>query len=141
MDVAAVTRDRLAAQSQRATPARLRLAEVIAQASHPVTIAEILEHDSSFALSSTYRNLTVLEQAGILHRIVTNDDIVRYELAEPFAGHHHHLMCEGCGAVIDVPLADLERAVHEAADAVAASHGFRTTAHRIDLIGRCADCA
>lgn len=140
MDVAAITRDRLAAQSQRATPARIRLAEAVAESSHPVTITEILSREPTFALSSTYRNLTVLEHAGILHRIVTNDDIVRYELAEPFAGHHHHLMCEGCGAVIDVPLTDLEQALHRAAAMVAETHGFRTTAHRVDLIGRCANC-
>jgi Fe2+ or Zn2+ uptake regulation protein len=141
VDVAAITRERLAAQSQRATPARLRLAEAVAHAHHPVTIAEILDAEPSFALSSTYRNLTVLEQAGIIHRVITTEDVVRYELAEPLADHHHHLMCEGCGVVIDVPLADLERAVHDAAAAVAISHSFRTTAHRIDLIGRCERCA
>lgn len=141
VDVDAITRERLAALSQRATPARRDLIGALADADGPITIAEILERNPKLSMSSTYRNLQVLEQAGLIHRVVSGDDITRYELGEAIAEHHHHLMCEGCGAVIDVPLPDLERAVHDAADAVAASHGFRTRAHRVDLIGRCARCA
>lgn len=141
MDVTAITRERLQAKDQRVTPARIKLAGAVAALGRPVTIAEILEHDASFAMSSTYRNLTVLEAVGVIHRIVSNDDTARYELAETFTGHHHHLMCERCGAVIDVPLPDLERAVHDAAVMVEASHGFATRVHRIDFIGRCTNCA
>ena len=141
MDVDAITRERLQAQNQRVTPARIKLASAVAAFGRPVTISELLEHDASFALSSTYRNLTVLEDAGVIHRIVSSDDTARYELAESLTGHHHHLMCERCGAVIDVPLPDVERAVHDAADAIAASHGFTTRVHRIDFIGHCANCA
>ena len=51
-----------------------------------------------------YRNLVVLEQAGVVHRIVTNDEFARFELAEDLTGdHHHHLICSSCGAVEDVP--------------------------------------
>ena len=141
MEIETITRERLAARSQRATTARLSLATAIATAGRPVTIPEILDAAPSCALSSTYRNLTVLEEAGVIHRIVSGDDTARYELSEDLAGHHHHLMCERCGAVIDVPLPQLEQAVHDAADAVATSHGFVTRVHRIDLLGRCARCA
>lgn len=139
VDLDATTRTRLHALSQRATPTRLRLVAAIAAAGRPISITEILEQEPTFAQSSTYRNLQVLEQAGVLHRIVTNDT-ARYELAEDLAGHHHHLMCERCGAVIDVAMPNLERAVHDAADAAAASHGFTTRAHRVDLVGTCAQC-
>ena len=49
-----------------------------------------------------YRNLTVLEDAGVISRVVTHDEWARFELAEDIGGHHHHLICEQCGTVRDV---------------------------------------
>ena len=32
--------------------------------------------------SSAYRNLAVLEQAGVIRRVITDDDFARFELDE-----------------------------------------------------------
>ena len=93
--------------------------------------------------SSAYRNLQLLEHAGVVHRIVTNAEFARYELAEDLTGdHHHHLICTMCGSVEDVPAsAGLEQSLHDAIDQVTRSTGFRTAGHRIDLVGTCRDCS
>jgi hypothetical protein len=84
----------------------------------------------------------VLEQAGVVHRIVTNDEFARFELAEDLVGHHHHLICSSCGTVEDVPPnAKLEQSLRHAVDQIAAATGFRTETHRVDLVGRCRRCA
>ena len=141
VDLETMTRSRLQVLSQRATPARLRLVAAIAAAGRPVTITEVLEREPSFAQSSTYRNLQVLEHAGVLHRMVTNDDSARYELAEDLTEHHHHLICEACGSVRDVALgARLERLIDDGLESIASQHGFATTRHVIDVYGRCASC-
>ena len=69
-------------------------------------------------------------------------EFARFELAEDLTGdHHHHLICSSCGGVEDAPAsAGIERAVHKAIDEVERATGFRTTAHRIDLVGLCRDC-
>lgn len=69
------------------------------------------------------------------------DDHGRFELAEDLAGHHHHLACAVCGTVEDVaPSPRLERAMAEAARAVAEAEGYVVTGHQIDLVGTCPRC-
>ena len=91
------------------------------------------------AASSAYRHLAVLEQAGVVHRIVLGgEEHARFELAEALTDHHHHhLICSNCGAVDDFTVpAKLERAVADALDEVAANTGFKAAEHRFDLVAR-----
>jgi Fur family ferric uptake transcriptional regulator len=134
---------RLRRAGQRLTPHRGALIDVLAGAGRPLTIPEILDADTDLAQSSVYRNLVLFERAGVAHRIVTNAEFARFELAEDLTGnHHHHLICASCGAVQDVPAATgLEESLHAAIAQIERSTGFRTDAHRIDLVGRCRDCA
>jgi len=121
------------------TANRAALVDVLRDATGPLTIPEILQVRGGLAQSSVYRNLVVLEQAGVVHRIVTNDEHARFELAEDLTGnHHHHLVCSECGAVEDVPAsAGLEASLHKAVSEIDRATGFTTERHRIDLVGRC----
>jgi len=73
---------RLRAVEQRYTSNRKDLLHLLAAMAGPATIPEILEQRSGLAQSSVYRNLAVLEQAGLVQRIVTSDEWARFELAE-----------------------------------------------------------
>ena len=133
---------RLRVVGQRLTTNRQALVEVLADAPRPLTIPEVLDRHDGLAQSSVYRNLVVLEQAGLVHRIVTDGEFARFELAEDLTEHHHHLICANCGLVEDVPAsAGLEQSVHTAATQIARSTGFHTQRHRVDLVGLCASCA
>jgi Fe2+ or Zn2+ uptake regulation protein len=133
---------RLRRVGQRLTPKRAAVVEILAAASRPLTIPEILAAGTGLAQSSVYRNLVLLESAGVVHRIVTSDEFARYELAEELTGHHHHLICTSCGRVEDVPAsAGLEASLTDAIDQIDAATGFRTKAHRIDLVGLCRRCS
>jgi Fe2+ or Zn2+ uptake regulation protein len=89
-----------------------------------------------------YRNLAVLERAGLVHRIVTADDWARYELDHALTHHHHHLICASCGVVRDFTVsARLERSIDTALAKVAGDAGFHLDHHRLDLVGYCGDCA
>lgn len=141
-DLRALMTERLHRAGQRVTANRETLVAVLAAAGRPLTIPEVIEAAGTLAQSSAYRNLQALEQAGLVHRIVTNDDFARYELAEDLTEHHHHLICRSCGTVEDVPAAPgLERSVRAAADAIARDTGFHTQHHRVDLLGLCRRCA
>jgi Fe2+ or Zn2+ uptake regulation protein len=132
----------LRSHHQRMTAGREQLIEVLAAADGPLTIPEILRRRRGLAQSSVYRNLVVLEEVGVVHRIVTADDFARYELADGLAGHHHHLVCATCGRVEDVPAsAAVEQSVAAAAARAARTSGFRTFHHRLDLVGVCSRCA
>jgi Fur family transcriptional regulator, ferric uptake regulator len=131
----------LNAQKQRFTPTRRLVVDVLQAADRPLTIPEILDAQPALAQSSAYRNLVVLEQAHVVHRIVTHAEFARYELAEDLTGHHHHLVCSNCGRVEDLPAtATVERSISAAIDEAARRAGFRTEHHRLDLVGLCTDC-
>ena len=131
----------LHAQKQRLTPTRKLIVDVLEASDRPLTIPEILDSQPALAQSSAYRNLVVLEQARVVHRLVTHADFARYELAEDLTGHHHHLVCSNCGRVDDLPAtAAVERSVAVAIDEAARRAGFRTEHHRLDLVGLCVDC-
>ncbi len=134
---------RLRTLDQRYTRNRRSVVELLATAPAPATISELLNRDDVLAQSSTYRNLAVLEEAGVVHRIITTDDHARFELTEDVTGaHHHHLVCIGCGIVLDVTLPDrLEDDLHAALASAAASEGFSGEHHRIDLVGHCRACS
>ena len=133
---------RLRSVGQRLTTNRRSLLDVLTAEARPLTIPEILEGQPGLAQSSVYRNLVVLEEAGVVHRVVGTDDFARWELTEDLAGHHHHLICASCGRVEDVPAsAGLERSVAAAAAAITKTTGFRTQHHRLDLVGVCESCS
>ncbi len=136
-----IVKTRLESTGQRLTSGRLELLEILEQSDRPLTLPEVLALSEGLAQSSAYRNLTSLEDAGIVHRVVTSDDHARFELAEDLTGHHHHLVCSGCGIVIDFRLSnDTEGRLDAAFEEIAADTGFSLGHHRLDLIGSCADC-
>jgi Fe2+ or Zn2+ uptake regulation protein len=135
VDVHETAADRLHELGQRYTPGRRHLVEVLTGLSGPVTI-DAIRDDGSLPLSSVYRNLSLLEEAGIVRRVAGAVE-TRYELAEDLTEHHHHLICTNCHKIEDfmVPPA-LERALAKAAAAL----DFEATGHSLDLVGLCADC-
>jgi len=140
-DLHEVVATRLRAAGQRYTSVRRALVDRLDRAGQPLTIPELLDA-GSLAQSSAYRNLGLLEHAGVVHRIVTTADHARYELAEDLTEHHHHLICTACGQVEDFPAsASLERSLHDAVAEVEGGTGFTASHHRLDLIGTCRSCA
>jgi Fe2+ or Zn2+ uptake regulation protein len=141
-DVHTTAVQRLRDVDQRYTSGRRAIVEVLAAVDRPITIAELREARPSLAQSSAYRNLTALEQAGVVHRIVGTDEFARFELAEDLAGHHHHLICSSCGDVSDFTVSpEIEATLAEAFADAAGAAGFQAEHHRLDLLGRCARCA
>lgn len=133
---------KLASTSQRYTTNRRSVVDALLSLSGPATIAELLETEADLAQSSTYRNLVVLEEAGVVHRIVTSDDHARFELTEAITGqHHHHLICDSCGVIIDITLdPSVETALERSLGQAAAANRFHGAHHRVDLVGACRDC-
>lgn len=132
---------RLRAGDQRYTSGRRRLVTLLTEGDGPMTIPQVLDADASLAQSSVYRNLAVLEEAGVVARIVTADDFARYELAEDLTEHHHHLICAACGEVADFSLEpEVEDQLEGVLREVAAQASFTMEHHRLDLVGVCGSC-
>jgi Fur family transcriptional regulator, ferric uptake regulator len=86
-------------------------------------------------LATVYRTLGVLEEEGVVEVVSHEERESAYRLCSP--GHHHHLICVQCGAVIEIPecdLAELERRLER-------RHEFRIEEHDVTFRGRCGGCS
>jgi len=141
LDVDQLIASQLQAVGQRYTSNRRRLISILLRSSKPLSINQILDMDPELAQSSAYRNLTVLEEAGSIARIVTSADHARYELAEEILEHHHHIICSPCGEILDFHLSDnIEETLEASLQEIADQLGFTLDTHRLDLIGTCTLC-
>ncbi len=132
----------LTSRDVRYTAGRRKVIETLCGAPGPRSAAELLDETHGVPLSSLYRSLTVLDEAGVLRRQHDADGLARYELAEWLTGHHHHLVCIECGGVEDVALdPEHESEVRRVVTAIGATAEFRAVAHTLEIEGRCARCA
>ncbi|MGD1011409.1 MAG: Fur family transcriptional regulator [Acidimicrobiales bacterium] len=132
---------RLAGVDQRYTRLRRVMVETLAAAGRPLTVPELVASAPGLPQSSAYRNMTALIDVGVVRKVAGADDHGRFELAEELSGHHHHFVCATCGKVEDVhPSPMLERALDEAARAVADEQGYAVVEHQLDMLGLCPEC-
>lgn len=141
-DLEQSVRQHLALQGIRLTPGRRTALGAIAAADGPRTAAEIQAAvTDTVPLSSLYRSLSVLTNAGVLSAQHGPEGVMRFELAEWLAGHHHHLLCVSCGVAVDVaPDREQEQAIEQLVERMAAASGFVVTGHRFEIEGLCEAC-
>lgn len=123
------------ARNLRLTAPRQALFTLLASAGTPLDIATITERIDSGDRTSIYRNLDIFIELGVV-QIIPVGWKKRYELAAPFAPHHHHLQCTTCGELIQLDTPQLENAIHAIAD----KYNYKLTAHHIELSGTCKNC-
>ncbi|HAX04409.1 MAG TPA: hypothetical protein DCX77_01935 [Acidimicrobiaceae bacterium] len=118
-----------------------RLVRVLQSAGKPLTNRQITDSDDSLVQSSVYRSLSILEEAGAITRIVTNDEFTRYELAEHITEHHHHIICTQCGDITDFALPpSVEKSLNLSLRNAAKKVNFNIDNHRLDALGVCVSC-
>lgn len=90
----------------------------------------------SVGLTTVYRTLQSLADAGAVDVVRTHDGEAVYRRCNS-GSHHHHLVCRKCGKTVEVE----GPAVESWADRIAAEHGFTDVAHTLEIFGTCADHA
>ncbi len=85
--------------------------------------------------ATVYRTLKLLKDAGLAAERHFGEGFARYEPLEP-GRHHDHLICIGCGTIVEFENPDIE----DLQTRVAERHGFSITHHRLELYGHCANC-
>jgi Fur family ferric uptake transcriptional regulator len=89
----------------------------------------------SVGLTTVYRHLQALADAGEVDVLRTADGESVYRRCAA-DDHHHHLVCRGCGATVEVT----GPAVETWASAVAAEHGYVDVSHTLEVFGTCRAC-
>ena len=98
--------------------------------------AELRDQGAQVGLTTVYRTLQLLTDAGEVDQMRLPDGGQLYRRCGQSA-HHHHLVCRSCGATVEVAGAAVERW----AQAQAAHHGFVDVDHTVEIVGTCASCA
>jgi Fur family transcriptional regulator, ferric uptake regulator len=136
-----IVETRLQRADLRYTNGRRAIVDVLIEVGHPVSIGDLADCRPDLPRSSAYRHLVDLQTAGVVRKVAANDEFARFELAEDLTEHHHHLLCTGCGRVIDVtPPASFETTMSRHLERLASEVGFQPHSHRVDVLGLCGDC-
>jgi Fur family ferric uptake transcriptional regulator len=129
---------RLSQKGYRITPQRLMILNTIEGASGHISAEEIYESIRqsypSLNISTVYRTLELLKEMGLVTETDMGDGRVRFHSAGH--EHHHHLVCSGCGCVIDL---DGEM-LHPLAVMLKEKYAFRADLQHMAIFGHCKNC-
>jgi len=123
----------------RLTPQRAAIARCAADMGGAFTIeqlgAALGAHGEAAGTATLYRAVAALEASGWLERVGERDGSALFARCDEGSGHHHHLVCDGCGRVEATPCPVAGGALG------AGAAGFTVTRHEVTLYGLCEACA
>ncbi|MTI96032.1 MAG: transcriptional repressor [Firmicutes bacterium] len=89
--------------------------------------------DKSISMPTVYRTLEMLVELGQLRKLNYDSERAWFE---PVRGeHHHHMICQRCGAK-----AQISQCPGKLIDELAAANNFQVLDHRFEIFGICGSC-
>jgi len=138
-DLAKQSERQLRRAGKRLTPQRRLILDILSKADDHLDAQAIYERarsqEAHLSLATVYRTLSILKETGLVHELHLDHEHHHYELSGK--EDHSHLVCLGCGCVIEVDNA----AFVEAAMAVGQAHGFDLASAQVELTGYCRECS
>ena len=101
----------------------------------PLSAGEIVNLCHDINRATTYRNLLLFEQLGIVKRIWIGFKS-KYELSDRFSPHHHHLLCVKCKLTVTIEDQTLEKLIQNLSTKV----GIKPLDHYVEITGLCQNC-
>lgn len=128
----------LVAEGYSQTEPRRQVLEVFLDDDKPLTPAAVHKklHDRNINLASVYRAIELFCRLGVLTEVDHVAEGQRFELSDEYRGHHHHLICGGCGKTEDIEdceMEDIEKLISQ-------RFRFKITRHELRFIGLCQRC-
>jgi len=124
----------------RLSAPRSAVVETLATLGCSVTAKEIAdrlhERGEDVGVASIYRTLDLLDKLRLARRVDAAEGVARYEPIDPSGDHHHHIVCERCGAVTAFEDGELEQAIKQLSRRV----DYAIDAHDVTLRGQCPEC-
>jgi len=122
----------------RLTPQRLMILGAVEEADSHISAEEIYAQVRArypqINISTVYRTLELLKELELVTEISLGDGRVRYHCMGK--GHHHHLVCQECGEIIDVEESILNPLWAE----IQQKYNFKVNMKHVAFFGLCAKC-
>ena len=129
---------RLSEKGYRLTPQRLMILSAIEGSRKHISAEEIYAQVAArypnVNISTVYRTLELLKKLNMVYEIDLGEGRIRYH-AEG-SGHHHHLVCQDCGKVIDID----ESSLSALRDVLLHDYNFRAELRHVAIFGFCENC-
>jgi len=121
------------------TPQRHTVMRVIASTHEHMTPESIYEksrlEDPGIGRVTVYRTLELLDKLDLVCRVHSEKGCHSYMMRRP-TEHHHHLICSGCGKVVDFTNCSLD----DTEKKLSRENGFDIKGHLLEFYGLCRDC-
>jgi Fur family ferric uptake transcriptional regulator/Fur family peroxide stress response transcriptional regulator len=122
----------------RLTPQRRAVLDVVAASHDHPTAADVLQRVRAVVpevgAATVYRTLSLLVESGQVAELrLGHGNPTRYDRE---VHRHGHLLCEGCGTVVDVRVDVSPQLIEE----TARPYGFEVSTYDLRVLGRCAAC-
>lgn len=95
----------------------------------------IKARDPSVGFTTVYRTLKLLKECGLARELEFHDGRMLYEHDYKHT-HHDHLICTGCGALIEF----YNEQIEQLQDKIVRRYRFKPLHHSHRIFGICADC-
>ena len=137
-----VLKEDLKSKGYKLTPQRRAIVDtIIENEGKHLTAEEIYEQVKKncpeIGLATVYRTILLLEDIGVISKLILNDGCSRYELVHRNERHrHHHLICNICNGVIEVE----DDLLEELEDGIEKKYKFKILDHALKFFGICENC-
>ena len=120
------------------TPQRMMIVAAIENSDGHISAeeiyAQVIAKYPQVNISTVYRTLELLKQLGLVTDTDFGEGRVRYHPVGK--GHHHHLVCQDCGAITDLD----EIVLSPLKLILLRQYGFSADLRHLAIFGRCAKC-
>ena len=131
--------EKLREMGYRMTPQRRMVVKAIEDSDAHIGAEEIYARVAAeyprVNISTVYRTLELLKKLGLIYEIELGEGHIGYHPEEK--GHHHHLICRGCGAVIDVG----ESVLFPVQATLLQAFNFQADLRHLAILGICEKCS
>ncbi len=98
-------------------------------------VIRMRERGTKISRATIYRTLELLHDCGLVGRVRLNEEKYRYERLRK-GEHHDHLVCTGCGKVIEFT----DPAIEKRQEAICRAHDIVASSHSHQIWGLCGSC-
>ena len=121
------------------TPQRMMIISAIENSDGHISAeeiyAQVITRYPQVNISTVYRTLELLKQLGLVTDTDFGEGRVRYHPVGK--GHHHHLVCQECGAITDLD----EIVLSPLKTILLREYGFSADLRHLAIFGRCKKCS
>jgi Fur family transcriptional regulator, ferric uptake regulator len=134
-----VLRDYLEERGLKMTRSRSLVLRAFLRLERHVTAEELFKAarrlDPSVGQATVFRTMKLLVGSGLARETVSDSGARHYEHSFRHE-HHDHLVCLGCGKVVEFS----DPGIEQAQLSVYSAYGFEPGPHRLELSGLCPSC-